>query len=88
MVIDGYSIGGYWCLLITYIQMATGDYSVVSHWWLLFYWWLLMTILLMVINGYYIISYCWLLYVILQLLMIIVLQIIVDILCFNIRIYW
>ncbi len=38
MVIDGYSIGGYWCLL-----MAIGDYSIINHWWLL------MVILLMVI---------------------------------------
>jgi hypothetical protein len=31
MVIDGYFIGGYWCLL-----MVIGDYSVVSHWWLFY----------------------------------------------------
>jgi hypothetical protein len=32
MVIDGYFIGGYWCLLIVIILMVIGDYSVVSHW--------------------------------------------------------
>jgi hypothetical protein len=26
MVIDGYSIGGYWCLLMTIILMAIGGY--------------------------------------------------------------
>jgi len=31
MVIDGYSIGGYWCLLMVIILMAIGGY------WLLFY---------------------------------------------------
>jgi len=40
MVIDGYSIGGYWCLLIDIILVAIGgycidDYSVVSQRWLL-----------------------------------------------------
>jgi hypothetical protein len=26
MVIDGYSIGGYWCILMVIILMAIGDY--------------------------------------------------------------
>jgi hypothetical protein len=61
MDIDGYFIGGYWCLLmiiggywcllINIILMVIGGYSLVSHWWLL------MGILLMVINGYCIICY-------------------------------
>jgi hypothetical protein len=74
MVIDGYSIGGYSCLLMAIILMVIGGYFINGYWWLFRckHWWLLMAIL-MVINGYCIISYCWLLYVILQLLVIIVL---------------
>jgi hypothetical protein len=48
MAIDGYSIGGCWCLLMIIILMVIYDYSIVSHWWLL------MVILLMGINVYYI----------------------------------
>jgi hypothetical protein len=36
MVIDGYSIGGYWCLLMVTILMAIDDYFVISHWWLFY----------------------------------------------------
>jgi hypothetical protein len=51
MDIGGYSIGGYWWLLIGIILMAIsgcfingyGDYSIISHWWIL------IVILLMVI---------------------------------------
>jgi hypothetical protein len=28
MVIDGYSIGGYWCLLMTIILVVIGGYSI------------------------------------------------------------
>jgi hypothetical protein len=28
MIIDGYSIGGYWCLLMVIILMANGGYSI------------------------------------------------------------
>jgi hypothetical protein len=30
MVIDGYFIGGYWCLLMVIILMAIGGYSLVD----------------------------------------------------------
>jgi hypothetical protein len=49
MVIDGYSIGGYWCLLMTIILMAIGGY-----------WWLLIGIILVAIVWYYINDYWWL----------------------------
>jgi hypothetical protein len=42
MVIDGYSIGGYWCLLMVIILIVIGGY-----------WWLLIDIILMAIGGYY-----------------------------------
>jgi hypothetical protein len=32
MVIDGYYIGGYWCLLTVIILMAIGDYSIGGYW--------------------------------------------------------
>jgi hypothetical protein len=31
MVIDGYSIVGYWCLLIVIILMAIGGYSIGAY---------------------------------------------------------
>jgi hypothetical protein len=31
MVINGYTIGGYWCLL-----MAIGGYYIDGYWWLLY----------------------------------------------------
>jgi hypothetical protein len=31
MVIDGYSIGGYWCLLMVIILMAIGGYFVNAY---------------------------------------------------------
>jgi hypothetical protein len=31
MVIDGYSIGGYWCLLMVIILMVIGDYSIGGY---------------------------------------------------------
>ncbi len=31
MVINGYSIGGYWCLLIATILMAIGGYSISGY---------------------------------------------------------
>jgi hypothetical protein len=36
MVIDGYSIGGYWCLLFIIILMAIGGYYISDFWWLLY----------------------------------------------------
>jgi hypothetical protein len=30
MVIDGYSVGGYWCLLMVIVLMAIGGYSIVD----------------------------------------------------------
>ncbi len=41
MAIDGYSINGYWWLLMVILLMAIDGY-----------WWLLMVILLMAIDGY------------------------------------
>ncbi len=35
IVIDGYSIGGYWCLLMAIIVMAIGGYSISGYWFLL-----------------------------------------------------
>jgi hypothetical protein len=31
MVINGYSIGGYWCLLMVIILMAIGGYSIGEY---------------------------------------------------------
>jgi hypothetical protein len=31
MVIDGYSIGGYWCLLMVIILMAIDGYSISGY---------------------------------------------------------
>jgi hypothetical protein len=36
MDIHGYSIGGYWCLLLVIILMAISGYYISSHWWLLY----------------------------------------------------
>ncbi len=55
MVIDGYFIGGYWCLLMVILLMPIGDYSIGG------YWWLLIDIILMVIGGYSIGGYWWIL---------------------------
>jgi len=35
MVIDGYFIGGYWCLLMAIILMVIGEYFVIGYKWLL-----------------------------------------------------
>jgi hypothetical protein len=32
MVIDGYFIGGYWCLLMVLILMVIGGYSSGGYW--------------------------------------------------------
>ncbi len=67
MAIIGYSIGGYWWLLV-----------VIRGYFINGYWWLFRCRPLVVIDGYFINGYCiisyyWLLYVILQLLVIIIL---------------
>jgi len=36
MVIDGYSIGEYWCLLMVSILMVIGGYYVNGYCWLLY----------------------------------------------------
>jgi hypothetical protein len=36
MVIDGYSIGGYWCLLMVIILAVIGGYFVNDYWWLFY----------------------------------------------------
>ncbi len=50
VAISGYSIGGYWWLLIgiilVAILMVIGGYFVIG------YWWLLMVIILVVTSGY------------------------------------
>jgi hypothetical protein len=35
MVIDGYSIGEYLCLLMVILLMAIGEYFIGEYWWLL-----------------------------------------------------
>jgi hypothetical protein len=32
MTINGYSIGGYWCLLMTILLMDIISYSITSYW--------------------------------------------------------
>ncbi len=32
MTIDGYSIGGYWCLLMVIILMIISDYYITGYW--------------------------------------------------------
>ncbi len=56
MAIGGYSIGGYWWLLV-----------VIGGYWCLLYWWLFLVILgyITTTGGYYIINYCWIFQVIL-----------------------
>jgi hypothetical protein len=34
IIIDGYSIGGYWCLLIGIILVNVGGYYINGYWWL------------------------------------------------------
>jgi uncharacterized membrane protein len=59
MVIDGYFINGYWCLLMAIILMTIdgillvdiGGYSIGE------YWWLFISIILMAIGGNYINGY-------------------------------
>jgi hypothetical protein len=46
VAIGGYSIGGYWWLLIGIILLATGDYYINGYWWIFCYW------ILVVINSY------------------------------------
>jgi hypothetical protein len=46
MVIDAYSIGEYWCLLMITILMVIDGY-----------WWLLIGIILVDVDGYYINGY-------------------------------
>jgi hypothetical protein len=36
MAIYGYSIGGYWCLLLVIILMVMGGYSINGYWWLFY----------------------------------------------------
>ncbi len=38
MAIDGYYVGGYWCLLLFIILMAISGYYIRSYWWLLYQW--------------------------------------------------
>ncbi len=54
--IGGYSIDGYWCLLLVIILMAIDGYFVIKYWWLLMVIILLaiVAILLMAIGEYFI----------------------------------
>jgi len=36
MVIDEYSIGGYWWILVLIILMAINGYYISGYWWLLY----------------------------------------------------
>jgi hypothetical protein len=36
MVIGGYSINGYWWLLVAIILMGIGGYSINGYWWLFY----------------------------------------------------
>jgi hypothetical protein len=49
VIINGYSICGYWWLLMVIVFVAIGEYFIGG------YWWLLMIIILMAIVEYYII---------------------------------
>ncbi len=62
MVIDEYSIGGYWCLLTVIILMAIDGYSIGG------YWCLLMVIIYYIttIGDYCIINYYLIFYVIIS----------------------
>jgi len=53
MVIDGYFIGGYWCLLMGIILMFIGDYYICAYLCLLT---TIVVILLMTINEYSIVN--------------------------------
>jgi hypothetical protein len=53
MVIDGYSIGGYWCLLMGIILMFISDYSICEYLCLLM---TIVVILLTTINEYSIVN--------------------------------
>jgi len=46
MAINGYFIGGYWCLLLIIVLMAFSGY-----------WWLFVVIILMGISGYWLLFY-------------------------------
>jgi hypothetical protein len=54
MVIDGYFIGGYWCLSMVVILVPIGDYFIGAN--IGDYWWLLMVIVLVVIGEYFIVN--------------------------------
>jgi hypothetical protein len=36
VAIGGYSINGYWWLLVAILLMATGAYFTIGYWWLLY----------------------------------------------------
>jgi hypothetical protein len=36
MAIDGYSIGGYWCLLMAIILVVINGYYINAYWWLFY----------------------------------------------------
>jgi hypothetical protein len=71
MVIGGYSIGGYWQLLIGIILVVIGDYffngysiigfilMAIGGYYIGWYWRLLIGITLVIINGYSINGYWW-----------------------------
>jgi len=56
MIIDGYFISKYWCLLIINILLVISGYSIDGYF-VNGYWWLLMLLLSMVIGGYSIVRH-------------------------------
>jgi hypothetical protein len=54
MIIRGYSICGYWCLLMVIILGGIDNYSINGYCWIFYcaYFWLLMIIILMAIGEY------------------------------------
>jgi hypothetical protein len=56
MIIDGYFISKYWCLLIINILLVISGYSIGGYF-VNGYWWLLMLLLSMVIGGYSIVRH-------------------------------
>ncbi len=55
MIIDGYSIGGHWCLLMAIILVANGNYFISGYWWIFCYW-ILVAVMLMTIGEYSIVD--------------------------------
>jgi len=60
MVNGGYSISGYWWLLVVIILLAIGRGILllsIGRYFIGEYWWLLVAIVLMVVGSYFIVDY-------------------------------